>query len=89
MESYIHKLVAPNGYVIESTTNANTTKGYGIFFRSETVISAWTDEDGINLITKLGLTGVTLVVTDPPLMVPGNKKSGSITLASGSIGILL
>lgn len=89
MQSYIYLMTAPNGYVIESTTNPNTTPGKGIFFRSETVISAWTDEDGVDLVAKLGLAGVTLVVTDPRLMVPGGKRSGSITLASGSIGILL
>jgi hypothetical protein len=89
METFLHKLVAPNGYVLHEGTSPNTTPGYGIFFRTETEISAWTDENGVDLVARFGLAEKTLGTSDPPLMVPGNKKSGSITLASGAIGILL
>ena len=82
-------LVAPNGMVLEATTGANTTGGFGIKAREDTVVAAWTDEDGVNLVARFGLASKTIKVTDPALMVPGGRRSGSITLTSGSIWILL
>lgn len=82
-------LAAPNGAVLEATTNPNTTKGYGIKVREDTVIAAWLDENSVNLVTLFGIGTKTLKVTDPVLMVPGNKRSSTITLTSGSIWILL
>jgi len=89
MKGYLAKLLAPRGYLLETGTSANTTAGYGIVFREDTVVAAWTDEDSKDLLAHYGMATKTYKSTDPALLVPGGKKSGSITLTSGSICILL
>ena len=88
MQSFLAKQISPEGLVLEDGTSANTTKHYGILIRENTVISAWADEDGNDLVAKYGISGKGLLVTDPIMLVPGDKIGATITLTSGSIWIL-
>lgn len=70
-------------------TTANTTSFYGILPREDVTITAWTDEDGTDLLAKFGISGVTLLATDPALIIPAGKVNGSLTLgATGSVWLL-
>ena len=84
----LNRLLANDGMVLEAGTTANTTAFYGIVIREDTVISAWTDEDDVNLVTKFNLGTETLLSTDPALIIPGGKHNGSLTLTSGSVWLL-
>lgn len=84
----LNRLLANDGMVLEAGTSANTTDFYGIVIREDTVISAWTDEDGKDLVADFGISGVTLLSTDPALIIPGSKNNGSLTLTSGSVWLL-
>jgi hypothetical protein len=86
----IYKMIAPNGAVLidDAIAHANI-RGYGIVIRENTIIAAWLDSNGNNLITLFDIAAATLLVTDPALMIPNNLLNGSITLTSGSIWMLL
>ena len=88
MQSFLGKLLSPNGLILEAGTGANTTKHYGIVIREDTVIAAWEDEDGVDLVAEFEIGSVTVKVTDPPIMIPRNKKGVTITLTSGSIWLM-
>lgn len=81
-------LIAGNGMLLEDGTSVNTNKHYGIVVRQSTVVASWTDSEGNNLLTKFGIAGKTLLVTDPALIIPGNLSSSSVQLASGSVWLL-
>lgn len=85
----LHKIIAANGAILENGVAINYTRGYGIVIREDTVIAAWTDSAGNNLLTGFNIAGVTLHVTDIALIVPENRFIRSIQLTSGSIWILL
>lgn len=91
MDAPIMKLIAPNGAYLLSGTTAFTAKTFfGIIPRSDDpIISAWTDEDGADLVAEFGLSGQILEKGDLPLLVPRNKRSQNITLAAGSVWLLL
>jgi hypothetical protein len=84
----LNRLLANDGMVYLTGTDANTTDFYGIVIREDTVITAWTDEDGKNLLTDFNISTVTLLATDPALIIPGGKTNGSLQLASGSVWLL-
>jgi len=88
MNSYIAKLLAPEGWNLEDGTSTNTTPHYGIVAREDTVIATWTDEDSTDLVALFGIGTKTLKVTDPPLIIPKSKKSINIKLTSGSVCLL-
>lgn len=78
-------MLAENGAKLIDDTNADTYAYRAIVIREDTVIEAWTDCDGLDLIAFYGIASETLFVTDPVLLVPHNKLSKSIKLTSGSI----
>lgn len=82
-------MIGNNGVKLIDDTNAHTFPFRGIVIREETVISAWTDSDGFDLVNFLDISGATLLVSDPLLMIPSGKINGSITLTSGSIWAIL
>lgn len=88
----IYYQTASNGMYLADGVGAHAVKGYGIAIREDTVISAWTANINgvtVNMVTAFGITGKTLYVTDPALIIPDGGKSISITLTSGSVWILL
>lgn len=88
--SVLNKLLASKGALLITGTTANTSDGYGIVVREDTVIEAWTDEDGNDLLAKFGITTeVTVLTTDDiALIIPGGLGNGSIKLTSGSVWLL-
>jgi hypothetical protein len=81
--------IAANGWKLEDGTSANTTPCAGIAIRQNTVIAAWTDTDGVDLVAYFGISTKGLLVTDPLLIIPGGKKSASIQLTSGSVALIM
>ena len=90
MSKFEYKMIAPNGAVLidDAIAHANI-RGYGIVIREDTVIAAWVDSSGNNLITLFDIAAATLHVTDIALMIPNDRLSQTITLTSGSIWMLL
>ena len=86
----LQDLLAVKGWELEDGTSENTTKHYGIFFREDTVVATWTANDRAetDLVAKYGLGAKTMKVTDAALLVGGDETSSSITLTSGSVGLL-
>jgi len=82
------RLLAGEGALLINDTSAHTDKGYGIAVREDTVVSAWTDDEGNDLVAKFGISAVTLTTDDLALVIPGGLSNGSLTLASGSVWLL-
>ena len=77
------------GFVYTTSNAAITTEHAGVKVVGNSVISAWTDSDGNDLVAKFGISGVTLTSAFPPLIIPGGLKSTSIRLAATNGGICL
>jgi hypothetical protein len=88
MKTFEYMQTAPNGALLIDDTNAHTDDGYAVVIREDTVIAAWTDEDSRDLVAYFGISGKTLKVTDPMLIIPGQNGNGSITLTSGSLWLM-
>jgi hypothetical protein len=72
------------GCRVVSNTSANTGVFRGFVVNFDCVVSALLDKDGNSLMTKLGLTGVTLNQGSYISVANGDFIS-SITLTSGSV----
>ena len=72
------------GCRVVSNTSANTGVFRGFVVNFDCVVSALLDKDGNSLMTKLGLTGVTLNQGSYISVANGDYIS-SITLTSGSV----
>jgi hypothetical protein len=72
------------GCKVISNTSANTGVYRGFVVNFDCVVSALLDKDGNSLMTKLGLTGVTLNQGSYISVANGDYIS-SITLVSGSV----
>lgn len=72
------------GCKVISNTSANTGRFQGFVVNADAVVSACLDENSANLMTSIGLTGVTLK-QGTFISVQEGKYISSITLASGSI----
>lgn len=89
VDNHLYKMIASNGMLLIDDVLSHNLPGYGIVIRENTIINTWIDKDGNNLIDFFNISGKTLRVTDPALIIPESKKNGSITLNSGSIWLLL
>lgn len=78
-------LLAANGWKLEDGTSANTTPCVGLAIVEDTVISAWTDSGGVDLVAYFGIGSKTLTDKYPALIIPGGKKSATFTLTSGAV----
>ena len=87
--NFLGILLAANGWKLEDGTGANTTACCGVAIVEDTVISAWTDENSVDLVAYFGISGKTLTDKYPALIIPGSKKSGSITLTSGAVVLIM
>jgi hypothetical protein len=85
------RLAASSGWKLVDDTSAHTDAHYGIQAREDTVITAWT-AGGQDLVARFGLSTKTIGTDDPAILIPSalvNAGAQSITLASGSINLLL
>jgi hypothetical protein len=80
---------AGNGFYYTTANTAVTEKHYGIVVVGDTVLTAWTDSEGTDLLAKFNITGVTLTSDFPPLIIPGGLASTNIRAASTNGGICL
>ena len=87
--NFLGILLAANGWKLEDGTSANTTAGVGLAIVEDTVISAWEDSDGRDLVAYFGISGKTLTDKYPALIIPGGKKSATFTLTSGAVAIIM
>lgn len=87
--NFLGILLAANGWKLEDGTGANTTACCGVAIVADTVISAWEDTDGVDLVAFFGISGKTLTDKYPALIIPGNKKSATITLTSGAVILIM
>lgn len=83
--SYLGLSIAANGWKLEDGAGANTTPAVGLVIVADTVIAAWTDTDGVDLVAYFGISGKTITDKYPPLIIPGGKKSASFQLTSGAV----
>ena len=79
---------AGNGWYYSTSTDAITEKHYGLVVIGDTIITSWTDDEGTDLLAKFNLSGVTLTSDFPPLIIPSNRSSSSITCSTNG-GICL
>jgi hypothetical protein len=76
---------AGNGFHYSTSTSEITEKHVGVVVVGDSVISAWTAVDGaktVNLLTRFNLATVTITSDFPPLIIPGNMTSSSITFST-------
>jgi len=75
-----------NGMMLIDDAVAHTDKGGRIQIREDgTIISAWTDENDVNLVAAFGIGSKQLFISDPELVIPNGKLNKSIKLQQGSI----
>ena len=77
-----------NGAKLIDDGDEHTFAFRAIIIREDTVIEEWEDQDGLDLVAYYDISGVTLSVTDPILMVPGGLKNGKFELTSGSAWVI-
>jgi hypothetical protein len=93
--SYSYKSIAPNGWrnISDTTLHQHSTNeaidGYGIVvLEDDTIITVFTDSDGNNLIPIFNISGVELKISDPPIIIPNDKRVRTLQLSAGRVGIL-
>ena len=81
----LYEMKGGAGVILLNTTAESVVPSKGIVIREDTVVDSWEDEDGVDLVERLNISGATLYVSDPPLWVPAGKKSSTLKLTSGSV----
>ena len=87
-EEFNSIMLADHGSLIIADAVEHKISHRAIVVRSDTVIEAWTDEKGNNLMTFYGVATKTLLVTDPALLIPGGGVGSILHLTSGSVWLI-
>ena len=87
--NFLGILLAANGWKYEDGTGANTTACVGIMPTEDTVVATWTDSGGVDLVAYFGIGSKTITKDFPALIIPGGKKSATITLTSGAVVLIM
>ena len=86
IENALEFMAGFDGCKVVSTTTPNVENFRAFVVNSDAVVSAILDKSGANVLSSLGLSGVTLK-QGTFICAPRNSHFSSITLASGSVVI--
>jgi len=84
-DQILYEMKGGAGLILLNTTGESTVPSKGFVIREDTIIDSWEDEDGVDLVERLNISGATLLVSDPPLWVPAGKHTKTLKLTSGSV----
>jgi hypothetical protein len=87
-EDFNSLMLADHGALIIADADEHVISHRAILIREESVVEEWLAEDGTDLVKFYGITGKTLFVTDPALLIPNGSIGAKFELTSGSAWLI-
>lgn len=87
-EEFNSLMLADHGAIIIADADEHVIAHRAILIREDSVVEEWLAEDGTDLVAFYGISGKTLLVTDPALLIPTGSIGAKFELTSGSTWLI-